>query len=144
MRKTIVGVAVLLFAACGFVMAQAAVPAGTGAITSGNCTIEWVQVSGKPYIRITNNTDKAQTVQYTIDGKNPATADVPAKTAATIPYTGAAANGKFAIAKVAVVAKPKALPAGTTSAAVTGGAAAPAPAPAAAPKAPAPKAAPKK
>ncbi|MDR0636086.1 MAG: hypothetical protein LBF87_03310 [Treponema sp.] len=133
MRRSLLGVVVLFFVACGFVMAQAAVPAGTGAVTSGNCTIEWVQVSGKANVRLTNNTDKAQTVQYTIAGKEPTTIDVPAKTVVTIPYTGASANGKFAIAKVSVVAKPKALPAGATSAAVAAPAAAPA-APAAAPK----------
>jgi hypothetical protein len=141
MRRSIFGVVVLLFVACGFVMAQAAVPAGTGSVTSGNCTIEWVQVSGKANVRLTNNTDKAQTVQYTIAGKEPTTVDVPAKTVVTIPYTGANTNGAFAIAKVSVVAKPKALPTGATSAAIAAPAAV-TPAPAAAPAAPA--AAPKK
>jgi hypothetical protein len=135
--RRFIGVLVLLLAACAFVMAQAAVPSGT--VTSGNCTVEWVQVAGKANVRLTNNTDKAQTVQYTIAGKEPSAVDVPAKTVVTIPYTGANANGVFAIAKVAVVAKPKALPAGATSAAITA-AATPAPAattpaaPAAAPK----------
>jgi hypothetical protein len=97
-------------------MAQAAVPSGT--VTSGNCIIEWVQVAGKPNVRITNNTDKAQTVQYTIAPKEPGSVDVPAKTVVTIPYAGANANGVFTIAKVAVAAKPKALPKGATSEAI--------------------------
>jgi hypothetical protein len=137
MRKFI-GVLVLLLVASGFVMAQAAVP--SGAVTSGNCTVEWVQVAGKANIRLTNNTDKAQTVQFSI-AKETLSYDIPAKTVATIPYTGTNTNGVFAIAKVTVVAKPKALPTGATSAAIAAAAATtPAPAtttpaaPAAAPK----------
>jgi hypothetical protein len=109
--KKFIGVLTVFLVASGFVMAQAAV-------TNNNCTIEWVTVDGKASVRITNSNDKAQTVQYTIAGKEPSAVDVPAQTAVTIPYAGASANGAFAIAKVALAAKPKALPKGATSVAV--------------------------
>jgi P pilus assembly chaperone PapD len=123
--KKLIGVLMLLFVASGFVMAQAAV-------TNNNCTIEWVEVAGKANIRLTNNNDKAQTVQYMIAGKDTGNIDVPAKTVVTIPYAGTNVKGALSLVKVGFAAKPKPLPEdkGITSAPV--GAVTPAPTPAAA------------
>jgi hypothetical protein len=119
--KKLVGVMVLCLIAVGFVMAAP--------VTNSNCSIDWTQVKGAAHVRVINNNDKPQTVEYTV-GKEAATVDVPAKTQFDIPYKGKEDTKKavFAITKVTVVAKPAAAPAGTVTAPAPAVATAPAPA----------------
>jgi hypothetical protein len=129
--KKLIGVLVLLLVASGFVMAQA--------VTNNNCSIEWVDVAGKANVRLTNNNDKAQAVQYMIAGKENQSIDVPAKTVVTIPYAGANVKGVLSFVKVSLAPKPKPLPTGVTSTAVAATAAPAAATPAAAAATPAKK-----
>jgi hypothetical protein len=124
MKKTFLGVVVLLFVASAFVAAQQKPPAGgtvSASDTANKLSAGWVLTKGAPNVFLINDGAAEATVTFSVAGVNEAPVKVGAGKTVNVPYKGKGyADGKGAISIVKIEA--------------AGAKAAPAPAKPAAPK----------